>query len=411
MLTDRTIQSEIKKAAKEKLLNDGAGGKGNGSLRLRIRPAATGTTATWIGTWQAQGRLRSKQLGKYPGLSLDAARKRFQAEVRDILHGGKNPKAMATATEAPTVERLFKGYIAAMQANGRSSWNDVEWALLTGRHAAVKAIGPDRLASDIEPGDISNLLGSIYRRGSRVVADRTRSYLLAAFNWGMKATNDYTAENRQDWGIKANPVAAVKKDTDAASARERNLSAAEIKVLWGALYSHGFTPDIADAIRLLICCGQRVKETLRVDGREVDLDAATWTMPADKTKVGRFPHTIPLPKQAVEVFRQLKSRHGDGPLFPARHGSAELLGHASVNRAITRWANAYEAENFQSRDLRRTWKSRAGEAGVDRFTRDLIQQHARSGDTGSRHYDMTDYFPQMRAAMDVWEKWLAAAIK
>jgi hypothetical protein len=43
-------------------------------------------------------------------------------------------------------------------------------------------------------------------------------------------------------------------------------------------------------------------------------------------------------------------------------------------------------------------------AGVDRFTRDLIQQHAR-GDTGGKHYDHADYLPQMREAMKKWEKW------
>ena len=64
---------------------------------------------------------------------------------------------------------------------------------------------------------------------------------------------------------------------------------------------------------------------------------------------------------------------------------------------------------FQPRDLRRTWKSRAGDAGIDRFTRDLIQQHAQT-DTGSKHYDRYDYLPQMREAMNKWEIWLRNAI-
>jgi len=66
-------------------------------------------------------------------------------------------------------------------------------------------------------------------------------------------------------------------------------------------------------------------------------------------------------------------------------------------------------EHFQTRDLRRTWKSRAADAGVDRFTRDLIQQHA-MGDTGSRHYDRADYLGQMAEAMTKWGAWLASAL-
>ncbi|MNP22102.1 hypothetical protein D3C76_1147560 [compost metagenome] len=60
---------------------------------------------------------------------------------------------------------------------------------------------------------------------------------------------------------------------------------------------------------------------------------------------------------------------------------------------------------FQPRDLRRTWKSRSHDAGIDRFTRDLIQQHAKS-DTGSKHYDRAVYLPQMRAAMKLWDAYL-----
>ena len=64
---------------------------------------------------------------------------------------------------------------------------------------------------------------------------------------------------------------------------------------------------------------------------------------------------------------------------------------------------------FQPRDLRRTWKSRTHDAGIDRFTRDLIQQHAKS-DTGTKNYDRADYFEQMKEAMTKWNAWLEATV-
>jgi len=64
---------------------------------------------------------------------------------------------------------------------------------------------------------------------------------------------------------------------------------------------------------------------------------------------------------------------------------------------------------FQPRDLRRTWKSRTHDAGIDRFTRDLIQQHAKN-DTGSKNYDRADYLPQMTEAMEKWNAWLVAVL-
>jgi integrase len=153
-----------------------------------------------------------------------------------------------------------------------------------------------------------------------------------------------------------------------------------------------------------------VRETLRVDGADIDLAAATWTMPAYKTKGGKRPHTIPLPPQAVAIFGDLIAQHGAGPLFPARAGAtAPHIADTSVNQAVKRWTAAVGLAPFIPRDLRRTWKSRTADAGIDRFVRDLIQQHAR-GDTGSKHYDRADYLPQMRAAMGQWAVWLDAHV-
>lgn len=66
--------------------------------------------------------------------------------------------------------------------------------------------------------------------------------------------------------------------------------------------------------------------------------------------------------------------------------------------------------DFQSRDIRRTWKSRAGEIGISKEMRDLIQQHART-DTGSKNYDRADYLPQMREAMKKWEDYLTQLVQ
>lgn len=49
------------------------------------------------------------------------------------------------------------------------------------------------------------------------------------------------------------------------------------------------------------------------------------------------------------------------------------------------------------------------DAGLDRFTRDLIQQHAKT-DTGSKHYDRADYLPLVTDAMKRWDAWLASIL-
>jgi integrase len=400
MLSERQIQSAIKTCTGETVLNDGAGGKGGGSLVLVIRRRADGSSSNWYGQWWEDGKRRRKPLGPYPAVPLAQARTLYAGQVRDVLAVGKNPRAIALVTDKPTVSRLFDAYCDQMKADGKRSEPEHRRCL----KLAAQAIGENRLASQVDPSEISAYLGKLFAAGTRSAADHVRSYLSAAFSFGMKSAHDYRQEARKDWGIKFNPVAAVPKDMNASTPGDRALTASEIGALWRASGGEtGFGLYSGSAVRLLLCTGQRVEELLRLEAHEIDRDAQVWRMPAEKTKTKKAPHNVPLPALAMPVLEQLLAVHRRGFLFDG-------MAHQAVNRAISRWLQTVDVPHFTSRDLRRTWKSRAADAGVDRFTRDLIQQHA-MGDTGSRHYDRADYGKQMADAMEKWDSWLTRAIE
>lgn len=406
MLTDKAIKAAMKAVDTEITLNDGATGRGTGALRLVIRRNARGVSALWFAAWKREGQRRKLALGRYPELSLQEAREKFAEGIRPAISAGRNPHAAVPKADRPTLERLFEGYVQGLRDRGKRSADEVERALLKGAKPAVAELGRNRLASEIGPEDIAAFLAGIANRGAITQADRTRAYLSAAFNWGLKAAHNYRATTRQDWGLRVNPVTAVPKDPAALRPRDRALTPVEIKALWHAVDGDGFSKETALCIRLMLCCGQRLRETLRARAEDFDLQSATWTLPASTTKNGK-PHVIALPSIAVELIRA--SKKTEGLLFPARRGNGSI-DDTSVSKAIHRWIDATKATPFQARDIRRTWKTRAGEAGIERFTRDVIQQHARTGDVGSRHYDKTDYLPQMRAAMLRWNSWLGRVL-
>jgi len=403
MITDPKIRAALKSVHTEDTIPVESGGRGGGTLVLLVRRFKAGPTATFVARWKRGGQRASLTLGRYPELSLADARRRYADDIVPALLAGRDPRVVVATEGEATVARLFRAYVDDLAAKGKRSWRQVEHALLTGKRSAAKALGETRLAKDIGEDDVAAVLSTIYHRGAPVAADRTRAYMSAAFAWGRRSTHDYRVAARRDWGLRTNPAAGLPRVET--RPRERNLTAGELRALWHGGEGPGFAPETTAAIRLLIACGQRVRETLRLDGCEVDLAAALWNMPAAKTKGGKRPHTIPLAPQAVAVLRQLVAMYGDGPLFPGGRGGGERMTDAAVNRALRRWADANGVAPFQSRDLRRTWKSRTADAGIDRFTRDLLQQHAR-GDTGSKHYDQADYLPQMREAMAKWAAWL-----
>jgi len=348
-----------------------------------------------------------------PEKARDLARKVFAQVADGIDPMAERRTAAQPKPTGPTVESLFKAYAANMEAKGKASAGEVKRALLEAKNNAADALGRHKPACEVTAADVVKYVAGIFQAGHRGAADKHRSYIASAYTWGMKSANDYTVAERQDWGIKSNPAADVPRDSQATGTRDRTLDVDELRQLWQDTRpgSAGFEPETAACIRLLIACGQRVQETLRIDGCEIDLKSATWNMPAPKTKGRKHPHSVPLPKQVLPDLQLLIDMHGTGPLFPARAGSKnELIHHSSIMQAIDRWAERRGIAELQTRDIRRTWKSRAHDAGVDRFTRDLIQQHAR-GDTSGKHYDRAEYMPQMREAMAKWGAWMDANLE
>lgn len=404
----KDIEKAIAECTSETVLRDSTGERGVGVLTLVVRKTGYGASAVWTGEWWVQGRKKKRALGRYPRISLTEARRLFVEKVREPLSSGKNPQTAADKHSRPTVEALFKSYIAELRRQGKVSADNFEFTLLRGGTNCADGIGRHKLAADVTPDDVIAAIRQWYARGCRRQADLARANMVAAFNHGLLSANSYTSASRAEWGLTSNPAMAVKKDTGAIQPRDRNLSPDEIREFWAGLKDYNFTDDMADLFRLLLICGQRVRETLLLDSHEIDLKSATWHMPREKTKGRKHPHSVPLPPMAIEVVDRLMRRNGPGPLFPGgRGGLRDRLGEMSASQSLRRWCKEYGFTPVQPRDLRRTWKSRTGDAGIDRFTRDVIQQHARA-DTGSVHYDRFDYLPQMRAAMDKWNAWLAS---
>lgn len=405
MLTDAKIKAATKAVATELTLTDKSTGRGAGSLLLVIRrQAAGGVSAQWFAQVKRAGVRTKRQLGRYPDMTLAMARQVMAADVSPAMQAGKALRVTHQG-ERPTVAAMFSAYVASLRERSSTSADEVERVL----NLAAKAFGATRMAGDIADADLVDFVAGYYRRGKPGAADKARAYVSAAFGWARRAANDITNPHRRDWGVKLNPAADVPQVQRGKNARDRALTADELRLLWAAAAAS--PAPAARVVRLLICTGQRVEETLRLDVEDLDLPAGLWRMPQHKTKTRQRPHTIPLPSQALPILADLVALHRRGALFPATGPGAkrDRMDHRSVQQWLDRWLAGAGVAKFQARDLRRTWKSRAHDAGLDRFTRDLIQQHAK-GDTGSVHYDWADYLPQMRAGMDAWGVWLAETV-
>lgn len=312
------------------------------------------------------------------------------------------------AARTPSVENLFRGYLQHLQDRNKCKSAKRVWGILLGPNGVANAVGPDRLARDIKPKDFIPHLGAIKRRGSHVLAYDTRAWIRAAFEWAMHSVNSYhEASSGIDWGLESNPVASIPTDPDAKRARDRYLSYAEFHAFWHWCLKKERWARYRNcvALRLMMATGQRPGEILTLSADHYDQDQGTlfWKT----TKNGKA-HMIPLPEGALQIMDGLKpNKHGlyfPRPRYPDQPSTSD-----HCRPLIKRYVKETGAEYFEVRDLRRTWKTLTGMAGITKEMRDRLQNHA-MGDVSEKHYDRWSYLPEKLAAMEQWDRFMTNMI-
>jgi integrase len=300
---------------------------------------------------------------------------------------------------------MFLGYVQHLETTARPrSARQARIILLGSRKGAgaAGAIGEHVLAADVKPSDIIPYLAAIHKRGSIVMARKARTYICAAFAFAMKSANSYTGKNGSgNWGVAINPGAAIPADRDAHRAGDRHLSVAEFRALWHWLESRDEISLTAPVLRLMMATGQRMEEILFLT--DAQYDRTERLLDWSRTKNGQ-PHSIPLSPQAVTILDGLAVNR-QGLFFPGRARDNAPLSMNAVEKELDRFIEKNGSQHFCPRDLRRTWKTLAGAAGLSKEIRDRLQNHARS-DVSSRHYDRWTMLPEKRAAVAQWSEYL-----
>ncbi|WP_313824023.1 site-specific integrase [Leclercia sp.] len=402
-LTDGQIKNALKRVAKAKkpeTLVDGEG-RGTGRLVLVLKPQPTRITSVFYAQQWQDGKRKLKKLGEYPHMTLADAREVFNRDFSAAINKGASIKVQGD-TRPGTVGDLFEGYADWLRDSGKMSHKEAR----KGLNKIADDLGRNRLARDIEPVDVLNVLRPIYERGKKAMADHVRSYVRSAYSWGLKSENDYRSTSPRRFNLVSNPAAGI--PTEPKKPGERWLREEEWVKMWRWLQN----PDVAihpsypRAIMLLMLTGQRVQEicTLHVDQYDREEGMIDWS----KTKNGN-PHAIPLPKIAIELLDSLTPNE-HGWFFPGSKDPSQSVQHQTLYSFLWRQRDRGVVPHVTNRDMRRTWKTLAGKAGLTKEIRDRLQNHTLQ-DVSSKSYDRYSYISEKREAMDVWDKFVRDMIR
>ena len=132
--------------------------------------------------------------------------------------------------------------------------------------------------------------------------------------------------------------------------------------------------------------------------KDVDLDAGEWHVPTENSKTGQ-PHIIYLSKQAVCLFRELRTLAGNSQwVMPGRSGLAKPFAHNAMNQAMG--SISFNISPFTIHDLRRTGSTLLHEKG---FPSDVVEKalnHTIGGVRGV--YNRAEYSDQRRQMLEFW---------
>jgi integrase len=399
---------EVKASGSTKTLTD-PGKRGDGRLVVIVRPMPSGALVEFYARQIAAGKRRTAKLGTYPMMTLADARTAF-TKLAPAIREGQNVRASRDAKrqerqQLGTLQDVCSGYAASLDAGKRRSAAEVRRVLLNAPDAACTVIGGHRPACEVTPSDIAAWLRPKHRRAP-AAAKQARAWLSAAFTWALRREHDYTIDQPHRWGITDNPAARVPAHTVAQRGGTRHLSQDEFRLVWHWLATDGGRSDLraCNAMRIIMATGQRVEEITGLTAGQYRDGWLRW----GKTKTGTR-HSIPLPAQARQILDAMSpNRHG--LYVPGCKRTDAPYPDRSLNWIARRCAKQVGIPQFTPRDLRRTWRSLAGDAGLNAEECARIMNHAYGAKVEAHHYDRGDNAAVKLAAMAKWEKALGAMI-
>lgn len=415
MFTDKKIRSE-KATQSVRRVWEGSGDPQLKGFGLVIAPSGSKSFCIYYSSPETSQR-RMLNLGKYPSVTLSEARAVCR-QARTLIDKGVDPiearkrddeiegLRLSKKANQGTVAQLFNLYIDDLKLNGKRSSHNVRKIF---EHDISPFIGYLH-ASVITKDDCSDIIARVAARGALVQANRVRSYILAAFNFGL-ICNDIPQWRGKtpDFSLLYNPAAQTQKAIKKEAAGTRYLTKEEIAKLWASIGVEAMHPDLALVLKLMLSTGQRVEEVIQAEWSEFNLEDKVWTIPGARRKTRdkqSEPHIVPLTDFHISLLADI-TRRGSW-LFPHLDGKQPRK-YDALTQAVSRYCTAMGFEKFTPRDLRRTWKTMAGSIGLDLEIRNRIQGHAFQ-DIGSKSYDQFDYLDKKRAAMGEWTAWLAAVV-
>lgn len=247
------------------------------------------------------------------GTPAAAGRAAPRGDAPASASGSLFPDAPSVARNRPSVtvavvfEQWRLGALGGRKDGGESVRRSMAKDVLPTLGAAV--------ANAVRRGQVVAVLERIVERGSARQAGCVLADLRQMFRWAVTAGL-----------VDADPTATLRKADfgGAPQARRRRLTDDEVAELASKMRGARLARHVRHAIWLMLATGARIGEIAHARWADIDIEARTWTLPAQYSHSGR-PHVVPLSDFAMRhLSPEGEVRRSDVWVFPGRYASEAL---------------------------------------------------------------------------------------
>ncbi|WP_434695306.1 tyrosine-type recombinase/integrase [Pseudomonas sp. Z1-14] len=341
---------------------------------------------TWLGK---QVRI---SFGTYPDTGLKEARARRDEAREDIARGidpresRKEKKAGLMEANARTFRKIYDEWLAFRKGSiSPGTYRIISNAM----ELDVLPVFGDRQIESIKRADVITLIRKIEKRGSVATAVKVRQRMGQVFSYAIAIGL-----------IDANPTAEMHAVTEKIGQHKHHpfLPFSELPKTIANIQQSVAGQQLRSAFMLMIYTASRPGEVRHAEWSEIDLEAATWTTPASKMKMRRD-HVVPLPRQAVELLREMLPLTGHlRYVFTNRSDPMMPIGTNYANNVMEACGLTGRQSPHGFRHLFSTEMNGRG------YNRDWIERQLAHADTSFIRdvYNHAAYLEQRREMMQVW---------
>lgn len=370
---------------------DGAG--------LYLQVSSSGTKS-WIFRYTIAKKQREMGLGPLHTIGLADARAKAK-DCRALLLSGKDPLDAREAhrlTESLerarmiTFDKCAEAYIAAHRGSWKNLKHAAQWESTLSTYAGT-IIGSLPVA-EVDTALVVKVLSPIWQTKTET-ATRLRGRIESILDWAT-VSKYRIGENPARWrGHLDNLLADPSKVSKVVH---------HPALPWQALSP--FMSDLsqcegtaARAVEFAIMTATRSGEVRGATWEEIDLDAAVWTIPAERMKAGKE-HRVPLSGSAIEL---LKSMHGASLVFPGRRAGSPLS-----DMSLTAVLRRMGRKDITVHGFRSTFRDWCAESAANSFPREVCE-HALAHslpDKVEAAYRRGDLLEKRKVLMQTWSDYL-----